>query len=67
LGCAPKNEGKRVHVPPDEKTCGHTGGNGKPEIVVPGIQFRYFIFEIFGKMTNYAVFIPSLLTISTKS
>jgi hypothetical protein len=19
----PKNEGKRVHVPPDEKTCGH--------------------------------------------
>jgi hypothetical protein len=24
-GCTPKNEGKRVHVPPDEKTCGHTG------------------------------------------
>ena len=23
-GCTPKNEGKRVHVPPDEKTCGHT-------------------------------------------
>ena len=22
-GCTPKNEGKRVHVPPDEKTCGH--------------------------------------------
>ena len=21
--CTPKNEGKRVHVPPDEKTCGH--------------------------------------------
>jgi hypothetical protein len=21
----PKNEGNRVHVPPDEKTCGHTG------------------------------------------
>ena len=21
----PKNEGKRVHVPPDEKTCGHAG------------------------------------------
>jgi hypothetical protein len=20
--CTPKNEGKRVHVPPDEKTCG---------------------------------------------
>jgi hypothetical protein len=24
FGCSPKNEGKRVHVPPDEKTCGHT-------------------------------------------
>ena len=23
--CTPKNEGKRVHVPPDEKTCGHAG------------------------------------------
>ena len=23
FGCIPKNEGKRVHVPPDEKTCGH--------------------------------------------
>ena len=21
--CTPKNEGKRVHVPPDDKTCGH--------------------------------------------
>ena len=21
--CTPKNEGKGVHVPPDEKTCGH--------------------------------------------
>jgi hypothetical protein len=21
--CTPKNEGKRVHVPPDEKTCGY--------------------------------------------
>jgi hypothetical protein len=40
----------------------------KPEIVVPGsgIRFRYFIFEISGKMTNYAVFLP-LLSISTKS
>ena len=24
--CTPKNEGKRVHVPPDEKTCGHAVG-----------------------------------------
>ena len=41
----------------------------KPEIVIPGsgIRFRYFIFEISGKMTNYAVFLPSLLSISTKS
>ena len=23
FGCTPKNEGKRVHVPPDENTCGH--------------------------------------------
>ena len=23
FGCTPKNDGKRVHVPPDEKTCGH--------------------------------------------
>ena len=22
-GCTPKNEGKRIHVPPDEKTCRH--------------------------------------------
>jgi hypothetical protein len=24
FGCTLKNEDKRVHVPPDEKTCGHT-------------------------------------------
>jgi hypothetical protein len=41
----------------------------KPEIVVPGsrILFRYLISENSGKMTNYAVFLPSLLSISTKS
>ena len=27
IGCTPKNEGKRVHVPLDEKTCGHTALN----------------------------------------
>ena len=27
FGCTPKNEGKRVHVPPDEKTCGHADTN----------------------------------------
>ena len=35
--------------------------------VVSGIRFRYLIFENSGKMTNYAVFLPSLLSISTKS
>jgi hypothetical protein len=30
-------------------------------------RFRYLIFENSGKMTNYAVFLPSLLSISTKS
>ena len=41
----------------------------KPEIVIPdsGNRFRYLIFENSGKMTNYAVFLPSLLSISTKS
>ena len=41
----------------------------KPEIVVPGsaIRFQYLIFENSGKMTNYAVFLSSLLSISTKS
>ena len=40
-----------------------------------GIRFRYFIFEISGKLSfveavlwrEYAVFLPSLLSISTKS
>ena len=27
FGCTPKNEGKRVHVPSDEKTCGHAGSS----------------------------------------
>jgi hypothetical protein len=43
--------------------------SAKPEIVVPvsGIRFRHFIYEISSKMTNYAVFLPSLLSISTKA
>ena len=50
--------------------------SAKLEIVVPGsgIRFWYFIFEIFGKPSfveavlwrEYAVFLPSLLSISTK-
>ena len=35
----------------------------KLEIVVPGSGIQYFIFEI----ASYAVFLPSLLSISTKS
>ena len=35
--CTPKNEGKRVHVPPDGKTCGHTvtglNTNGSPVVL----------------------------------
>jgi hypothetical protein len=27
FGCTHKNEGKRAHVPPDEKTCGHTASH----------------------------------------
>jgi hypothetical protein len=51
FGCTPKNEGKRVHVPPDEKTCGHTGDhfywqNRKLSFPVPesnsGISFSKF-------------------------
>jgi hypothetical protein len=32
FGCTPKNEGKRVHVPPDEKTCGHAGEMNKKNL-----------------------------------
>ena len=41
--------------------------SAKPEMVIPGSGIQYFIFEISRKMTNYAVFLPSLLSISTKS
>ena len=34
FGCTPKNEGKRVHVPPDEKTCGHAAASWIHEITV---------------------------------
>ena len=30
----PKNEGKRVHVPPDEKTCGHAARCWEVEVFV---------------------------------
>jgi hypothetical protein len=58
-----------------QKNLGSVGRSGlifffflstKPEIVVSGIRFRYLIKKNSGKMTNYAVFLPSLLSISTK-
>jgi hypothetical protein len=63
----------RVFTVTCQKNLGSVGRDffclisAEPEIVVPGSGIRYFIFEIFGKMTNYAVFLPSLLSISTKS
>ena len=39
----------------------------KPEIVVPESDSGISFFEISGKMTNYAVFLPSLLSILTRS
>jgi hypothetical protein len=73
--CTPKN----VDVPPKMKVKGYMYPQMKKpvgilfsEFFIIGktgnsrSRFRYFIFEIFGKMTNYAVFLPSLLSISTK-
>ena len=33
FGCTPKNEGKRVHVPPHEKTCGYA--DEKHHVMIP--------------------------------
>ena len=49
--------------------------SAKPEIVVPGSGIRYFIFEVSGKplfveavfYDELRNFLPSLLSISTKS
>jgi hypothetical protein len=49
FGCTPKNEGKRVHVPPDEKTCGHAetgsrnlrGPKTLPESIFGPIRFLF--------------------------
>ena len=55
FGCTPKNEGKRVHVPPDEKTCGHTdifqfflydkvlSNNDKGDIMTSNCLSLYFV------------------------
>ena len=36
FGCTPKNEDKRVHVPPDEKTCGGMGYQINQNIILTG-------------------------------
>ena len=41
--------------------------SAKPEIVVPESDSGISFSKISGKMTYYAVFLPSLLSISTKS
>ena len=66
----------QVTVRPKQKMCvyGHIT-IGKTGNSRSGIRLRYFIFEIFGKPSfveavlwrEYAVFLPSLLSISTKS
>jgi hypothetical protein len=47
FGCTPKNEGKRVHVPPDEKTCGHTD-TVDTLYFQPKMDFFYRTFFFFG-------------------
>jgi hypothetical protein len=37
FGCTPKNEGKRVHVPPDENICGHAVYILSTEVFIPFI------------------------------
>jgi hypothetical protein len=44
FGCTPKNEGKRVHVPPDEKTCGHAVQRVIYDVIVRHFQFLPCIF-----------------------
>ena len=62
FGCTPKNEGKRVHVPPDEKTCGHT------EINLQTVNFLVFLLEEIGSdrahcecMRKFASFVNCFL------
>ena len=55
FGCTPKNEGKRVHVPPDEKTCGHAAYTGSSHTFsVNGQLIKIYVFpESFIKMWNF--------------
>ena len=47
FGCTPKKEGKRVHVPPDEKTCGYIVLNFK-YILMPFMRQIPAIFVLGG-------------------
>ena len=49
FGCTPKNDGKRVHVPPDEKTCGHA------DIKHRFFYFQFYIFFLRKKLGSYGV------------
>jgi hypothetical protein len=55
FGCTPKNEGKRVHVPPDEKTWGHAAYTGSSHTFsVNGQLIKIYVFpESFIKMWNF--------------
>jgi hypothetical protein len=44
----PKNEGKRVHVPPDEKTCGHTA-----YIYIPKQQKLIIFIQNYNSATSF--------------
>ena len=52
-GCTPKNEGKRVHVPPDEKTCGHADARVRWKSYIA--IFRYFVTIILYCKTTHPV------------
>jgi hypothetical protein len=46
FGCTPKNEGKRVHVPPDEKTCGHAvSADVYTAIVRPTVEYASTVWD----------------------
>jgi hypothetical protein len=41
----PKNEGKRVHVPPDEKTCGHAVQYWQYQVLLPTYLGPKMVFD----------------------
>ena len=46
FGCTPKNDGKRVHVPPDGKTCGHMHADIKLNIMQVREDTSVLLFPI---------------------